>query len=115
MSQSTIYDPSTFYAVTSVDVTYLSIRGCSGERDFLATIYRPDPIKSEGKFPAFLDIHGGAWQSGNRSDGEYIDRSLASSGMVITAVDFRTTPQDPIPCSGSGCELCDQMVGVRCS
>ena len=97
MSHSTIYDPSTFYTVTSVDVAYLSICGCSGERDFFATIYRPDPIRRDGKFPAFLDIHGGAWHSGNRSDGEYIDRSLASSGMIVAAVDFRTALQDPYP------------------
>lgn len=97
MSRPTIYDPSAFYTVTSLNVTYLSIRGYSGKRNFLATIYRPDPTKSEGKFPAFLNVHGGAWQSGSRSDGEYIDRSLASSGMVVAAVDFRTAPQDPYP------------------
>ena len=58
MSRPTIYDPSAFYTVTSLNVTYLSIRGYSGKRNFLATIYRPDPIKGQGKFPAFLDIHG---------------------------------------------------------
>jgi len=45
----------------------------------------------------FLNAHGGAWQSGNRSDGEYIDRSLASIGMIVAAVDFRTAPQNPYP------------------
>ena len=92
-----MYDPNDLFDITSSDTTYLEIGSGSDKRSFRATIYRPNIKSKERAFPAFIDVHGGAWQGGSRSDGEYIDRSLAASGMVVAAVDFRVAPQDPYP------------------
>ena len=48
--------------------------------------------KKQGKFPALLDVHGGAWSSGGRSDNEKIDLSLAASGVVVFAIECRKAP-----------------------
>ena len=92
-----MYDLNGLFDITSSETTYLEIGSGSEKRSFNATIYRPNFVSKERTFPAFLDVHGGAWQSGSRIDGEYIDRSLAASGMVVAAVDFRVAPLDPYP------------------
>ena len=50
-----------------------------------------------GPFPALLDVHGGAWNGGTRTNNELMDRCLATRGITIAAVDFRVAPQHPYP------------------
>ena len=59
-----------------------------------ARIYQP---RGNGPFPALLDVHGGAWNGGTRTNNEVMDQALASSGIVVAAVDFRVAPADPYP------------------
>ena len=59
-----------------------------------ARIYMPD---KQGSFPALLDVHGGAWNVGGRTDNEMIDLYLAASGMVVCAIECRKAPTYPYP------------------
>jgi len=52
----------------------------------LARIYQP---KGTGPFPTIVDVHGGAWHNGDRTNNAGIDRALAAKGIVVAAVDFR--------------------------
>src|SRR6185437_856151 len=66
----------------------------------LARLYRPvGPESSGGPFPAVIDVHGGAWASGDRLNNAPLDEALAKSGIVVLAVDFRMPPQWRYPAS----------------
>jgi acetyl esterase/lipase len=44
-----------------------------------------------------LDLHGGAWNAKNRTAEEPMDRSLASSGLLVVAIDMTLAPEAPYP------------------
>ncbi|MFT7220806.1 MAG: acetyl esterase [Candidatus Azotimanducaceae bacterium] len=56
---------------------------------FQVRVYRP---AGEGPFPAILDVHGGAWTVGDRTNGVLFNRALASRGFLVAAIDFRDGP-----------------------
>jgi acetyl esterase len=62
----------------------------------LARLYQP---KGSGPFPAVIDVHGGAWASGDRLNNAPLDAALAKSGIVVLAIDFRMPPQHRYPAS----------------
>jgi acetyl esterase len=62
----------------------------------LARLYRP---VGSGPFPALIDVHGGAWASGDRLNNAPLDEALAKSGIVVLAIDFRMPPQHRYPAS----------------
>src|SRR5712672_3335963 len=66
----------------------------------LARLYRPiRPGNSGGSFPAVIDVHGGAWASGDRLNNAPLDEALAKSGIVVLAIDFRMPPEWRYPAS----------------
>src|SRR4051812_14960139 len=62
----------------------------------LARLY--GPIGS-GPFPALIEVHGGAWASGDRLNNAPLDEALAKSGIVVLAIDFRMPPEHRYPAS----------------
>jgi acetyl esterase len=86
------YDPARRYDFKVEDVEYRR----DGERSWLALMYRP---QGAGPFPAVLDIHGGAWNNGVRTDNPAIAEGLAASGVVVASIDFRMGGEDPYPSS----------------
>jgi len=54
------------------DVEYQSLAG----KPWLARIYQP---KGTGPFPAIVDVHGGAWHNGDRTNNAGIDEALAAA------------------------------------
>lgn len=60
----------------------------------LGRLYRP---AGEGPFPAVVDVHGGAWTSGDRLKNEVIHHALAAAGVAVWALDFRAAPQARYP------------------
>ena len=65
-------------------------------KDRLARLYQP---AGGGPFPAVLQIHGGAWNNKNRTDGQNTSLDLAAAGIVVLAIDFRNAPEAPYPAS----------------
>ncbi|MFC1953693.1 alpha/beta hydrolase [Chloroflexota bacterium] len=84
------YDPINGYEIKVWDEEYLQTK----EEVLLARIYQPC---GEGPFPALLDVHGGVWSGGDRTSSAFLDQSLASSGLVVVAVDFHLAPKYPYP------------------
>src|SRR5437899_708933 len=68
----------------------------AGDESWLVRIYEPQGV---GPFPLLLDVHGGVWSQFDRTLNALIDQSLAASGMVVAAIDFRQAPRDPYPAS----------------
>jgi acetyl esterase/lipase len=43
--------------------------------------------------PAVVDVHPGAWHTGDRTRGRIYDEALARRGFVVVAIDFRQAPR----------------------
>ena len=84
------YNPAAQFDVETTDVVYLEHESGS----LLATIYQP---QGDGPFPGLLDVHGGRWFLNDRSSDRHMNLSLADSGIVVVAVDFRLAPDHPYP------------------
>src|SRR5215212_10674280 len=67
-----------------------------GDSPLLARLYRP---KGNGPFAALIDVHGGAWASGDRLNNAPLNEALAKSGIVVLAIDFRMPPDHRYPAS----------------
>jgi acetyl esterase/lipase len=83
------------------DVTYVTHAG----RPLLAQLYRP---RGAGPFPIMIDLHGGAWCNGDRTNDKVLCEALARSGVVVAAIDFRMPPDAGYPAS-----LADVNFAVR--
>ncbi|MGH2588573.1 MAG: alpha/beta hydrolase [Dehalococcoidia bacterium] len=86
------YDPIRRYDITAEDVEYRR----DGQESWLARLYRP---QGAGPFPALLDVHGGAWNSGDRTNNPTLAEGLAAGGVVVASIDFRMGGEHPYPSS----------------
>jgi acetyl esterase/lipase len=69
-----------------------------------ATLYRPAvPV-----IAAVVDLHGGAWTSGDRTMNAAIAQHLADNGIAVLALEFRMPPQAAYPAM-----LTDVAAGIR--
>jgi acetyl esterase/lipase len=78
--------------------------------ELLARVYQP---QGPGPFPALLDVHGGAWNLGDRLQNELVDTALAASGIVVVAVDFRLAPHHPYPAQVQDVNLATRWLKVH--
>jgi acetyl esterase len=92
---------NTEYEVNERDVEYQRQAG----KAWMARIYQP---KGTGPFPTIVDVHGGAWHNGDRTNNAGVDRALAAKGIVVAAIDFRQPPEAGYPAS-----ICDVNLAVR--
>ena len=73
-------------AIHTEDLEFLRLQGGP---PLLARYYRPE---GNGPFPAVLEVHGGAWTSGDRLNNVAIGEYLAAHGIVVLSIDFRMPP-----------------------
>jgi acetyl esterase/lipase len=85
------YDPA---ARLEIAVSEVELRRNRAGRMLKARIYRPN---GAGPFPTVLDLHGGAWNAKDRQAEEPMDRALASSGVLVVAIDMTLAPEAPYP------------------
>src|SRR5919198_2750492 len=85
------YDPTARFDLTVSEVEFR--RNAAG-RMLMARIYQP---VGPGPFPTVLDLHGGAWNRKDRHAEEPMDRALASSGVLVVAIDLTLAPEAPYP------------------
>ena len=78
-----------------IEIRDLEYQRCDGA-PMLTRLYRPI---GAGPFPALVEVHGGAWASGDRLNNAPLDEALAKSGIVVLAIDFRMPPQFRYPAS----------------
>jgi len=100
--QKSAYDPSARFELKVTEVEFLRTpRG----RQLMARVYQP---RGAGPFPTVLDLHGGAWRRKDRFAEEPMDRAIATSGVLVVAIDLRLSEEAPYPAS-----VQDANYGVR--
>lgn len=95
-------DGARSYEFRSEDIEYLRHR----DKPLLARLYRP--VGAAGPRPAVVDVHGGAWTSGDRQQNAVIAERLAATGTIVLSLDFRMPPEASFPAS-----ICDVNYGIR--
>src|ERR1700694_3819448 len=85
------YDPAARFDLA---VSEVEVRRNSAGRMLMARIYQP---KGAGPFPTVLDLHGGAWNAKDRHAEEPMDRALATSGLLVVAIDMTLASEAPYP------------------
>src|SRR5207248_10492158 len=68
--------PNNTHEFTTEDVEYLR----HGDTRLIARLYKP---KGDGPFPAVIDLHGGAWTSGDLTGTQGLDQTLAKTGLAV--------------------------------
>ena len=89
------------FEVDVSDVEYQQLDGAP----WLARVYRP---RGTGPFPTLVDVHGGAWNNGDRNNDAVLNQALAERGVLTVAIDFRQPPQAGYPAS-----VCDLNLAIR--
>jgi len=87
----TSYDPA---AKFDLKVSEVEFRKTAAGRQLMARMYQP---VGAGPFPTVLDLHGGAWNGKDRTAEEPMDRAIASSGVLVVAIDLTLAPEAPYP------------------
>jgi len=80
------------YEIKVEDVEYVR----HGGTPQIMTLYRP---QGSGPFPIMVELHGGAWCRQDRHGDKLIQESLARSGVIVAALDWRQPPVAPYPAS----------------
>ncbi|MCM1163576.1 MAG: alpha/beta hydrolase [Muribaculaceae bacterium] len=65
-----------------------------GDRDLHVDIYRPDDNKT---YPALIMIHGGGWNSGDKTLQQPMAKMIAAQGYVTIPVEYRLIPEALFP------------------
>ena len=73
---------TTAQAFTTEDFDYLR----HGDRIFNLRLFRP---QGDGPFPVVIDLHGGAWCSGDLNECRVYAEGLVQHGLAIATIDFR--------------------------
>ena len=77
------------------DVVYTTIKKTKyGDRDLHVDIFRPDDDKT---YPALIMIHGGGWNSGDKSLQVPMAQQIAARGYVTIPVEYRLIPEAVYP------------------
>lgn len=103
------YDPDAQFDLVVSDV---ELRRNAAGRMLMARIYQP---QGPGPFPAVLDLHGGAWSRKDRLAEEPMDRALASSGLLVVAVDLTLASEAPYPACVQDANYAARWLKANCA
>jgi acetyl esterase len=92
---------------SSEDIAYRSFDG----RPLLGRAYRP-----AGTARALVvEVHGGAWTSGDRLNNQPIHEALAAHGIAVFALDFRMAPAHAYPAAVRDVNFGIRWARARCA
>jgi acetyl esterase/lipase len=75
------------------DITYRIVEGKALGMD----VYRPAAALPDTLGPALVVIHGGGWQSGDKTELSELNYYMASRGWTVFSLNYRLLPQYPFP------------------
>lgn len=85
------YNPKAHFEINITEEVY---RTNTNGRILKARIYAPI---GQGPFPTLLDLHGGAWNNKDRTAEQPMNKAIASSGVLVVAVDLTLAGDSPYP------------------
>jgi acetyl esterase len=94
------------FEVEVKDVEYQQQAG----KPWLARVYQP---QGPGPFPTVVDVHGGAWNNGDRTNDTVMNRALSAQGVLTVAIDFRQPPEAGYPASVQDMNLAIRWLKVH--
>lgn len=89
-------------------ITYSTV----GDRELLLDAFIPH---ADGRHPAVLVVHGGAWRSGNRKQLRAYATTLAEHGFVCFAIDYRLAPEHKFPAQIEDCRMAVRWIRKNAS
>ena len=97
LAQTSSPSARTAYAFDVEDVEYAR----HGGKPLLMRLFKPRVSNNggPGPFPLMIDLHGGAWCNQDRTSDALFNETLAGSGVVVAALDFRMPPEAMYPTS----------------
>jgi len=63
-----------------------------------------EPTRAKQPYPTILYIHGGAWQSGDKSNGEDIADEFCRRGYAVVSINYRLAPSHQWPSQIEDCQ-----------
>lgn len=55
------------------------------------------PVRPAGPLPLLVFVHGGGWDSGDRTEYSFVGRALAALGYLVATADYRVFPEATFP------------------
>lgn len=90
-----IFAPKVPKGVRGVEnIPYTTFETADGPRPLRCDLFRPD---NDSIYPAVIMIHGGGWNSGNRSLQVPMAQRIAAAGFVTIPVEYRLIPEALYP------------------
>lgn len=81
--------------IAQTDVVYTTLKNTPyGDRDLHLDLFRPE---KDGKYPAVVLVHGGAWVTGDKANQVPIAQYLAARGYVTAAVEYQLVLEATYP------------------
>jgi acetyl esterase len=96
-----LYDPKRTYEIVGRDVEYRH----DGATSWVAHVLQP---QGPGPFAAVLEVHGGAWNNGDRFQNLPLNQAVAATGVVVASIEFRLGADGRYPAS-----IADVHYGTR--
>ncbi len=81
-----------------------------GDQPYWVRLFRP---AGQGPFPLIVQLHGGAWCRGDRTNDTSLNEALAKSGVVVAALDWRMPPVAPYPAALADINFAIRWLKVR--
>jgi len=94
------------HAFTTEDMEYLR----HGDKPLLLRLYRPE---GRGPFPVVVELHGGAWSSGDRTVEQPRHQAIAQSGIAVASLDFRQGREGAYPLQVADIDYAVRWVKAR--
>lgn len=66
-----------------------------------AIVYRSADASAGAPLPTVIDVHGGAWSAGDRTNGAVYAEGLARAGIQVISIDFRQGPDFKHPAASA--------------
>ncbi|MGE3270422.1 MAG: alpha/beta hydrolase [Chloroflexota bacterium] len=89
---SDLYTTGRTYEIQGRDVEYRH----DGTTSWVAHVLQP---QGTGPFPAVLEVHGGAWNNGDRFQNLPLNQAVAATGLVVVSIEFRLGADGRYPAS----------------
>jgi pectinesterase len=78
------------------------VYGSYGKRELRLDLFAPN--EGDGPYPAVVFVHGGGWDSGNKTEYRPFAQQLAARGYVCVCIEYRLSGEAKFPAAVQDCK-----------